>query len=161
MNKIAFEFDEPGEYAPRDGYETVERENIAAIIKYKNKYLLLKYNNTNYSLSLVTGGIEKEEDKVEAVKREVVEETGYNDIKSITPIDCVNISRFFVEHKKQNRVATYYPFLVELNSLKQVKVAEEEIKEHSFSWISDDDLENVDMFENHRRMLSAAKKMSK
>ena len=41
MNKIAFEFDEPGEYAPRDGYEKVERENIAAIIKYQDKYFIL------------------------------------------------------------------------------------------------------------------------
>ena len=58
MNKIAFIYDEKGEYAPRDGYEIVKRDNIAAIIKYKDEYSLLKYNNVNYSISLVTGGIE-------------------------------------------------------------------------------------------------------
>ena len=29
---IAFDFTEGGEYAPREGYKTVERDNIAAII---------------------------------------------------------------------------------------------------------------------------------
>lgn len=45
------------------------------------------------------------------------EETGYYDIKSIKPVDAINVSRFFVEHKNQNREAIYYPYLVELNSL--------------------------------------------
>ena len=114
MGNIAFIYEEKGEYAPRDGYEIVKRDNIAAIIKYKDEYLLLKYNDVNYSKSLVTGGIEKNEDMIQAAKREVIEETGYLDIDSITPVDCVNISRFFVEHKKQNREAIYYHFVIEI-----------------------------------------------
>ncbi len=49
MNNIAFIYDETGEYAPRDGFEVVKRTNIAAIIKYQDEYLLLQYNNVNYS----------------------------------------------------------------------------------------------------------------
>ena len=158
---IAFDFTEGGEYAPREGYKTVERDNIAAIIKYQGKYLLLRYNDTNYSYSLVTGGIEKDEDKIEAVRREVIEETGYTDIESIQAVDCINISRFFVEHKKQNRVATYYPYLVLLKSLERSQIAENEEHEHTCHWIKDDELDGADIFENHRKMLMAAEKMSK
>ena len=42
MNNIAFIYDEKGEYAPRDGYEIVKRDNIAAIIKYQDEYLLFR-----------------------------------------------------------------------------------------------------------------------
>ena len=157
MNNIAFIYDEKGEYAPRDGYEIVKRDNIAAIIKYQDEYLLLKYNNVNYSMSLVTGGIETYEDMVEAVKREVVEETGYIDISSITPVDCINISRFFVEHKGQNREATYYPFLVMLKSKKKIGISLEEQKEHKCIWVKEKKLKNINIFENYLRMINASK----
>ncbi len=157
MGNIAFIYEEKGEYAPRDGYEFVKRDNVAAIIKYKDEYLLLKYNDVNYSKSLVTGGIEKNEDMIQAAKREVIEETGYLDIDSITPVDCVNISRFFVEHKKQNREATYYPFLIELKSKKKVDISDKEQKEHNCIWVKSADLKDIDIFDNHRKMLDASK----
>ena len=94
---------------------------------------------------------------IEATKREVIEETGYLDIDSITPIDCVNISKFFVEHKGQNREATYYPFLVELKSKKKVDIADKEKKEHSCIWVKSNDLDKIDIFDNHRKMLDASR----
>ena len=48
--------------------------------------------------------------KESAVKRELIEETGYYDIKQIQPVKAINISKFFVEHKQQNREAIYYPY---------------------------------------------------
>ena len=157
MKNVAFIYEEKGEYAPRDGYEFVKRDNVAAIIKYKDEYLLLKFNEVNYSKSLVTGGIEKDENMIEATKREVIEETGYLDIDSVTPINCVNISKFFVEHKGQNREATYYPFLVEINSNRKVDIADKKKKEHSCIWVKSTDLDKIDIFDNHRKMLDASR----
>lgn len=157
MDKISFIFDENGEYAPKSELDFVKRNNIAAIIKYKNEYLLLDYNNVNYSKSLVTGGIEQDEDMIDSVKREVIEETGYYDIGSIIPIDCINVSRFYVAHKNQNREATYYPFLVTLNSKNKIDITEDEIKEHKCIWIDEKELKDANIFENHRKMIDAAK----
>lgn len=58
----------------------------------------------------------------------MVEETGYYDIKQIKPVTGVNISKFFVEHKLQNREAIYYPYLVILNSKEQKDISEKEQK---------------------------------
>ena len=157
MNNIAFVFDEDGEYAPKQDLEFVKRNNIAAIIKYQNEYLLLDYNNVNYSKSLVTGGIENDEDMTEAVKREVIEETGYTNIESIIPIDCINVSRFYVAHKNQNREATYYPFLVTLNSKDKIEIASEEADEHNCIWVDETELDSLNIFENHRKMINASK----
>ena len=154
--KIVFSFIEKGEYAPREGVPFVKRENIAAIIKYERQYLFLSWNETNYNNSLVTGGVDKNENYEDAVKREVMEETGYYDIKSITKVDCVNVSKFFVEHKKQNREAVYYPYLVELKSLSKNEIADFEKREHTCFWVDADKLDQVQLFENHRMMLEKA-----
>ena len=55
--KIAFYFTEDGEYAPKEGLPFKKRHNVAAIIKYEKQYLFLTWLETNYSYSLVTGGI--------------------------------------------------------------------------------------------------------
>ncbi len=156
MENVDFYFEEKGEYAPREGYPIVKRNNIAAIVKFENQYLLLSWNEVAYDGSLITGGIDEGEDKEDAVRREVIEESGYYDIKAITKVDATNVSKFFVEHKGQNREAFYYPYLVELNSLSQHEVDEYEKKEHSCRWIPREDLENIALFENHRKMLNKA-----
>ncbi len=155
-DKIKFYYEEKGEYAPREGYEFVQRKNIAAIIKYEEQYLFLGWNEVNYQNSLVTGGIDDDEDIVEAVKREVIEETGYYDFKSITNVDCINVSKFFVEHKKQNREAIYHPFLVELNSLNRKDTELSEQKEHTCIWVDINDMDKINLFENHEKMFKAA-----
>lgn len=155
---IAFYYDEKGSYAPRAGIPFVQRNNIAAIIKFQKQYLFLSWKEVAYDSTLVTGGIENGEDQEGAVKREVEEETGYYDIESITPVDAINVSRFFVEHKNQNREAYYYPYLVVLRSLAQKEVAREEKKEHSWTWVEEDCLDSVKLFDNHRKMLEGALK---
>lgn len=151
--KIEFCYTEKGIYAPKDNLPFVKRKNIAAIIKYQTRYLFLSWNEVAYEKSLITGGIDEGEDNISALKREVIEETGYCDFKQITKVDCVNISRFFVEHKNQNREAIYYPYFVELNSLQKQEIQDCEQKEHSCIWIEEKDLNQVNLFENHRMML--------
>lgn len=154
--KIAFYYTEKGEYAPKEGLPFSRRKNVAAIVKYESSYLFLSWNETNYDRSLVTGGIDEGEEKEESVKREVIEETGYYDIKRVVSIDCINISKFYVEHKNQNREAVYYPYLVELNSLKQKEVDGYEKKEHTCIWVKKDEIPRVQLFTNHRKMLEKA-----
>ena len=64
MENIDFEYIEKGEYAPRENYPWVKRENIAIIVQYKDEYLFLAWNEVNYQNSLVTGGIKKKEKKI-------------------------------------------------------------------------------------------------
>lgn len=156
MKNIDFYYIEEGEYAPRENYPWVKRENIAIIVQHEDEYLFLGWNQVNYQNSLVTGGIEGTETHEETVKRELEEETGYNDIKEIHPVDGINVSKFFVEHKKQNREAIYYPYLVVLNSKKQKTISEEEKQEHSLIWVEKENLDNVNLFDNHRYMLDKA-----
>jgi hypothetical protein len=151
-----FIYIEKGPYAPREDLPFVKRENVALVIKYLNSYMFLSWNKVGYQKSLVTGGIDSNETKEAAVERELLEETGYYDIESIIPIPAINISKFFVEHKNQNREATYYPYLVILNSLKQQEISEEEKQEHSLIWVLKDKLDEIDLFENHRYMLNKA-----
>ena len=63
MQEIEFEYIEKGEYAPRENYPWIKRENVAIIVQYEDEYLFLGWNTVNYQNSLVTGGIENGEKK--------------------------------------------------------------------------------------------------
>ena len=156
LEKDYYVYVEKGKYAPKEGFDIVRRENVALIIHYNDQYLFLSWNEVDYQNSLVTGGIDEGESREDAAFREIIEETGYYDIKDIVLVDAINISKFFVEHKGENREAIYYPYLITLNSLNMNPIAEEEKREHTSIWVSKDELESVDLFENHKYMLEKA-----
>ena len=151
-----FEYTEKGKYAPKPELPYITRENVALIIKYANQYLFLSWNEVQYQKSLVTGGIDSNEAREKAIKREIEEETGYYDIEVIIPVDGINVSKFYVEHKKENRKAIYYPYLVILKTLNSKLVAKSEQEQHACVWYDEKELDKVDLFENHRYMLNKA-----
>jgi len=54
-------------------------------IAMQGDYILLLYTKRYDDYSLPGGGLEKDENKIEGMKRELIEETGAKDIKNIKP----------------------------------------------------------------------------
>lgn len=153
------EYLEKGEYAPREGVPYTERKNVALILVYENQFGLLKWNNVHYK-SLVTGGIEDGEEQEESVLRELEEETGYYDVQKVLPVlGGIHAAKFYVEHKKQNRAAIYYPYVVVLSSLKKKEILEAEKEEHSLVWLTKQEVYTFGMFENHMFMFEEGMKV--
>ncbi|MFH1431555.1 MAG: class I tRNA ligase family protein, partial [Nanoarchaeota archaeon] len=125
-----------GPDAVKKDKKTIKRDAVFGIVKHwkENKYLCLNWEKFNWK-SFVIGGVEKDETPKEAIKREVIEETGYSDIKSIKQIGFESHANFFARHKDVNRYGRFKAFLVELKSDKYKKPEEEHTKNHNPEWI--------------------------
>lgn len=106
---------------------TVPREVICAVVKHpsEDKYLIVKPKGSDFWSPLM-GGIDDGETPEETAKRELVEEAGYDDIKSIEAFDEVLASVFYAQHKNVNRVAYLHTVKIELASLRAQDISEEE-----------------------------------
>ncbi len=102
------------------GVKTIERDVVILVVKHpvEDKYLYLHYKKIGWNV-LVQGGIDNGENPMIAAVRELVEETGFYDIKKIErlPLDMDNI--FYAAHKNENRYARAKTYFIELASLKQ------------------------------------------
>jgi leucyl-tRNA synthetase len=80
--------------------------------------------------------VEGVENVVEAARREILEETGYSDLKYLRtlggPVEC----HFYAEHKDENRKAHFSTVVFELTSDKRVEVSEIEKNIHEIAWTS-------------------------
>lgn len=101
--------------------KTVYRDCIMLVIKHptEDKYLYLHNKKFAWNV-LVQGGIEEGENPFISAIREMTEETGLYDIKSITKLDFEMDNVYYAAHKAQNRYAIIKTFYIELNSLEQV-----------------------------------------
>ena len=125
-----------GEFAFRSDKKMVERDCILAIVKHweKDEYLVLSAPKFGWK-TFVIGGIEKGENPTEAVEREIVEETGFTDIKIVKQLGEQIQAKHFAPHKDENRLATLTGFYVELKSGKQKKVSVAEASHQNVLWV--------------------------
>ena len=127
----------PGNDAYVSSAPITERNNVACIIKHptEEKYLVSKWKQVAWN-GFLTGGIEEGVTMEETAKQEVREETGYTNIKNITPCNFASHSLFYHIVKKQNRLAHYNLVVVELEDLTKVDVSDEEQAICDFVWVS-------------------------
>ncbi len=121
-----------------------ERTNIAVIIKHptEERYLLAHWKSSDWN-GFLTGGVEEGDTVVETVHKEVLEETGYKNVASVQPMDCVSRGLFYHPVKQVNRLAHYHLVYVELGDLEQEEISEEEKAIAEFRWIDKDKVEGT------------------
>ncbi len=132
------------ENAPRDGFETLEREAVDAIIENdKGQILLITENSSGEDIYYFPGGGTEGEDYIIAMKREIEEETGYYDFESITEIPRSIKTSFGFRHTKQkNQKLIARGYYVKLKS-EQRRESEIEEGKHRMLWLSKEDVEKI------------------
>ncbi len=121
------------ERAPRQGIETIKRRTVDAIITDGEGNYLLQVEGTQ--VHFVGGGIEENETDEEAIRREVLEETGLTDILLIRQVSpyVAGVQYRSTKQKNQQGYGTFYE--VVLANKNQVP-SEIEQGKHTIKWIS-------------------------
>lgn len=140
-----------GEDAIRKDKQTIERNSVFAIVKHwkEDKYFCLDWEKFKWK-SFVIGGVEEGESFENAAIREAKEETGYQDIKKVTPLGFQTKVKYFARHKDVNRIGNYKAFLIELGSDKWIKPKEEETKNHKGAWFRKEEVKSFINLENNK-----------
>ena len=121
---------------PKDGLEWIERDAVESIVfdPKRNKYMCLEWKKMPWTC-FITGGVDDKEDKIEAAKREILEETGYKNVKFIRELGKTRL-RFHAAHKNCNRLGNYTGLLFELVNNERDEPSEEEKAIHEVVWLS-------------------------
>ncbi|HVU06233.1 MAG TPA: class I tRNA ligase family protein [Candidatus Paceibacterota bacterium] len=132
-----------GEGAIRPDLPFVKRDAVCIVVRNPEDgtYLCNSWKGIHMH-GLFTGGVEKGEDLVEAARREVLEETGYKNLKHMRTSD-IKINTFFYHRvKKQNRHAHFSFVFFDLENDERAAVDERESALHEVVWKKRNELKN-------------------
>jgi leucyl-tRNA synthetase len=121
----------------------VERRRTAFVfLKHwsEEKYLCLDWEKFNWHSGII-GGLEGDEDAIEAAKREILEETGYKNARFVEYVSKNVHSSFYAGHKQVNRYAEGVGMLFQLENDEWEEPSEEETKNHKAVWIETDKMD--------------------
>lgn len=138
---MAKEFFGEGESAIRDDKPMTERNVVVVAVKHptEEKYLCVRNRKFGW-IDFVMGGIEGEESPIEAAKREVIEETGYDDLGELVELPEVCYDNFYAAHKDVNRHITIHMVRGQLLSLQREERSAEEAEIAEVMWIPAEEL---------------------
>ena len=137
-----------GKNPPREGKENTERKVVHVIVKNDKGEVLLSFLKgdewgDNKPITFIIGGIEEGETPEEAAAREILEETGYNDVSFIEEIPLEVEACFFQAKKDVNRRVHTRTLVFKINSASQTPISEEEQTIHDFKWVKEEDVASL------------------
>lgn len=135
-------------YRPEE--KTIERHAITAVVynPKTKKYLGLKHKGVTWE-TFVNGGVEDGQTAEEAARAEVLEETGYKNLKLIKQMPSCH-ALFWHVKKNVNRLAHFDNFLFELEDDEQEAVSEAEAELHEPVWLTEEEMRSFNLPEGGR-----------
>ena len=128
-----------GDQKPHEDVETVRRVTVDAFIMDEDENYLIQIEGKQKHFA--GGGVDDGEAIEAALRREILEETGYTDIASIRQIAPVGAGRAYRHTKNVNQQGVGYYFEVVLASKNQVRSEVDEGK-HEIQWIKKSEVRN-------------------
>jgi leucyl-tRNA synthetase len=130
---------------PREGKETIHRKVVHVLVRNnKNEVLLLFWKGKEWGsrmpVTYIVGGVEEGEDIIEAARREVLEETGYKNLKYNQTVLHTTRAHFFAAHKNVNRTADVTCIVFYLENEERAQVNDKELEIHDARWISEKEI---------------------
>lgn len=120
--------------------------NIILAIVYdpkKKKYLCLKWKKQPW-ITFITGGIQENEDVIDAARREILEETGFLNLNFLRLLGGQFESHFYAAHKGVNRRVHNQVILFELINKEQKEISKTEKEQYDIIWLSEDEILKTD-----------------
>lgn len=139
---------EPGKVRPDLPF--VPRDGIIAIVKHhsEDKYLCLKWKKVAWG-TWITGGIEEGQTAEQAAREEILQETGYKNLKLISEPGVVH-GKFYHVPKKENRHLHGHIVHFELIDDERAPVNDEEQAIHEQIWLAPDKIEQFMTADTHK-----------
>ena len=118
----------------KEGVPTVERDNVEVVLfdPVKKQVLSLDWEKFGWK-TIIIGGLDGDTPEI-AAQKEILEETGYKNVRYVKEIAKVQAG-YYAAHKKENRIANTTGLLFELVDNEREEVDLYELEKHISHWI--------------------------